>query len=376
MTKFVRPLFFVATFAFGCFWCLHNAMGQERDRVGLPNKSPIETYVESWQSLKKDLREVIAPFRQPEFEIRLLARNSRSGELEKLSIADLPSRVLLVIGGLQTSKDACQSFANALENQLDFPADSRVAVFEYPNDGSILESGRVLKQLLRELHRGSPKTNVSIIAHSMGGLVARYALESPCELDQVPVQSIVDRFTMICPPNHGSILAQYAEALEIADALSKMNNGQESLLSVINALIDDGLGEACEELVPDSTLLRELNGYARVANVRYTIIAGTGGPISPLVRLASSIVLAEGRSKKEIRELPALEETLRRAEQLLGSDELTLGLGDGAVSVRSARLAGVDQFIKLPFHHAEWSDVAKPQVQDLVRAVALSLSRP
>ncbi len=330
---------------------------------------------ESWQSLRSELRAAIAPLAEPKYEIRLLARGEVDGSPERLSISELPERIVLILGGLQGDAQACEQFAMSLERTMAFPANTRCAVFDYPNDGSIQESGRVLKRLLQEFHLGSPNTKVSIVGHSMGGLVARYALEFPSEPDRFAACEMVDHLTMLCPPNHGSVLAQYADALEFADALSKMKNGSDSLISVINALVDDGLGEACDELVPGSEFLRTLNSMERVPGVRYSIIAGTRGPISPLLRLAGSIAVSQGRSESQTRGLEKIEKGLRRVEELISSDELTLGLGDGAVSLGSARLPGVTEFMKAPIHHAEWADVEKPQVQELIRKVASLLDR-
>jgi hypothetical protein len=39
----------------------------------------------------------------------------------------------------------------------------------------------------------------------------------------------------------------------------------------------------------------------------------------------------------------------------LSFDELHQGLGDGAVTVRSARLEGVEDLVVLPIHHLQWS---------------------
>ena len=335
----------------------------------------VSELVECWQSFREQFRVAIAPFRNPEFEIRLLARGESKGHMEKLSITELPERIVLIVGGLQGDRDSCEQFAMSLERILHYPDNTRLAVFDYPNDGSIQESGDVLKQLLQEIHRGSPKTRVSIVAHSMGGLVARCALEIPVKSNDIAVSSIVDHLTMVCPPNHGSVLAQYADALEFADAVSRLRKRTQSFATVLNSLIDDGLGEACDELVPGSDFLCKLNSLDRAKGVRYTIIAGTQGPISPLMRLAGTVLINESRSSHRVQESPKIDETLRRANELMTSDELTQGLGDGAVSLGSARLPGVTEFFKLPIHHAEWSDVEKPQVQELLRLVASILSR-
>ncbi len=327
------------------------------------NQLAVGVILDHWQAIQNDLRATVGKDRRPEFEFRLLAPSDQ-----------LPERVILVLGGLQGSVRAAECFARALDDTMQHPADAHIAVFGYPNDGSIAESGAVLKNLLAELHEKSPATKVSIVAHSMGGLVARYALEpaappANCELP------CVDQLIMICPPNHGSVLAQYADALEFSDAASKMQGGSSSLQELVGSLVNDGLGEACEELVPHSNFLRELNSRPRAPGVRYCIVAGTAGPISPLVRLASSVAIRETKDRTRINTLPNASDLLARADELLLSDEFAQGMGDGAVSVASSRLEGVSEFQLVPIQHGEWAQVDKPSVQALVQSVGGLLVR-
>ena len=343
------------------------------------NQLAVGVVLDQWQAIQDDLRSTVGKDRRPEFEFQILARcvANNESQVEQFHADELPPRLVLVLGGLQGSSQSAEQFAVALSEALHHPADTRMAVFGYPNDGSIAESAFVLKDLLNELHQKSPATKVSIVAHSMGGLVVRSAIETAaanrkqatCELP------CVDQLVMICPPNHGSVLAQYADALEFPDALRRLQSGSQSLQSITASLINDGLGEACEELVPQSGFLRELNSRARATHVRYSIIAGTGGLISPLIRLASSVAIRETKDRTRIDSLPNASDLLARADELLLSDEFAQGMGDGAVSVASARLDGVSDFSLAPVHHGEWAQVEKPSVQALVKTVARLLSR-
>jgi len=175
---------------------------------------------------------------------------------------------------------------------------------------------------------------------------------------------------MICPPNHGSVLAQYADALEFPDALSKLQGGLLSFNQAIESLVNDGLGEACEELVPTSSFLKELNSRPRADGVRYSIISGTGGPITPLIRFATSVALKETRERTRVNQLPNASDVINRANELLLSHEFAQGLGDGAVSLQSATLPGVREFYTVPMNHGEWAQTDKPQVQQLVQRTA------
>ena len=139
---------------------------------------------------------------------------------------------------------------------------------------------------------------------------------------------------------------------------------------MLESLVNDGLGEACEELVPASPFLLELNSRPRAVGVRYSIIAGTGGPITPLVRFASSVALKGTRERTRINQLPNAKDALNRADELLLSDEFAQGLGDGAVSLQSATLAGVSEFVSIPMIHGDWAQTDKLQVQLLVQETA------
>jgi predicted alpha/beta hydrolase family esterase len=334
-----------------------------------------QTVLDTWQSYKDSIRPALTPLRQPNYDCILLARTIKDDagkpKPEELRLDGLPKRLVLVVGGLQTSCEASKAFATQLEQELGMPADLRVGAFDYPNDGSIAESGQALLVVLKLLSEKSPNTRLTLVTHSMGGLVARTALERNAK-DRINV----DQLIMICPPNQGSVLAQYADALELADAVSRVKESRQDLRSLPTLLIDDGLGEACEELIPNSHFLTELNRCARVPGVKYSIIAGSKGPINPIARLVSSLVVEEvdRHSRDRFRDSALLDEAIKRTNELLQSDELTKGLGDGAVSLKSAKLDGVTDFETLKIKHTEWCHFDRPEVQDLLRHVAVRIA--
>ncbi len=362
----------VVGFALTIVFLSNPMFGQTR---GFPSTMPAPTFaidslLGNWQAIQNDLRTTVGPKRRPEFEFRILARQSPDDQkVEKFVPDQLPPRIILVMGGLQGSVTSAERFGLAVSDALHDPRDTRMAVFGYPNDGSICESSAALHEMLTDLHHQSPETRVSIVAHSMGALVARHAIEptAPKTVCQLPC---VDQLVMLCPPNHGSVLAQYADALELPDALSKLQSGSFSFSQVVESLVNDGLGEACEELVPASPFLQELNSRPRAEGVRYSIVSGTGGPITPLVRFASSFAFKETRNRTRINQLPNAKDVVNRIDELLLSDEFAQGLGDGAVSLQSAALAGVREFSTVSMNHAEWAQTDKPQVQQLVQRTA------
>lgn len=305
-----------------------------------------------WHQLKNDIRFLVEPIRAPKYSFSILRGSSQVQE-KSFSYDDLPDRLVVVLTGLHTNRSTAVQFAEQIISQSPHAASRVYAVFEYPNDGPIMESATVFREYLRELYRKSPTTHVTIVAHSMGGLVARYALE---EVLPEPKQDCsVDRLVMIFPPNRGSLLAQYADVLELPDLLDRLSSSDSPLSSIMDSLVHDGVGEACDDLTPGSSLLQTLNGNSIPKTVRYSIAVGTAGPISPTQRLLAGFALGTLRSQYRT-DSAEIEWLIDKGDELLRCDELTQGCGDGAVAVTSARLPGVRDVAEFPLHHIQWCD--------------------
>ena len=82
----------------------------------------------------------------------------------------------------------------------------------YPNDQPLMASARFFSDQLMILRRLGAK-RITIVAHSMGGLVAREMLTNPGIGYHREVQAgrlpQVDQLIMVATPNHGSHLAQF-----------------------------------------------------------------------------------------------------------------------------------------------------------------------
>ena len=76
------------------------------------------------------------------------------------------------------------------------------ATFDYPNDQPIDESARMLAEKLATLAQEHPTRKLTLITHSMGGLLARAVIENE-QLDPGNVEQLI----MVACPNHGSLLA-------------------------------------------------------------------------------------------------------------------------------------------------------------------------
>jgi pimeloyl-ACP methyl ester carboxylesterase len=233
--------------------------------------------------------------------------------------------------------------------------------FAYPNDYSILSASQLLSNDLRRLARQHPQRRVILVCHSMGSLVARVCVE-----DSLYDPGNVERLIMIAPPTHGTMLAHFAVGTDLWEhwlARKKGGPWQRMRDSVV-----DGLGEAADELCPNSDFLRELDARPRNARVQYSVLLGTGARLSEdqLMWIRESVC-------DKLAKLPGSDGTVERLEAILNDiDELVDGKGDGVVAVKRGRLDGVSDTTVMRFGHlsvtAEPRDDVQREVQQLVLA--------
>ncbi len=195
----------------------------------------------------------------------------------------------------------------------------------YPNDGDIAGPAEFLRGQLLELSRRPQRPRVIVVAHSLGGLVAWSALTGE-PAGQPPVTDLVTLGT----PFDGSTLTIFQEELELADVAMRLVIGDTSSLDILG----DGSGEAIDYLLPVSPKRRELLRRPLPAGIRLHCVAGTGGPVDPTLR--AGLRRSVDGLIVNLQPAPAMAAKLRR---LAACDEIVTGLGDGAVTVRSALAA-------------------------------------
>ena len=238
----------------------------------------------------------------------------------------LDCKSVVLVHGLDDPGQVWQNLAPELIKE-----DFNVWLMQYPNDQPIVESARLFFEELKELKQLGIQ-RISIVAHSMGGLVSREMLTSPeIEYNRSAENRLVPEVAaliMVGTPNHGSQLARFRVFTEMRDHLIRLTKGEASWLGAII----DGAGEAKIDLLPGSRFLTELNKRPHPEGVDMLIIAGITTPwnesdINRWVRSLRQKVSAD--QKKRVDEL--------------GKDmiSMTHGLGDGLVTVESARLEGV-----------------------------------
>ena len=219
-----------------------------------------------------------------------------------------------------------------------------VATFRYPNDQPVAETGKLLAKELVRVRKKYANRKVSIVAHSMGGLVARHVIEN-ATLDPGNVEKLI----MIGTPNHGSALARYGHTLDFWEYTSSPVRRSEG--SLLFGSILDGLAEAVGDLRPESMFLAELNQLDRNPNVDYTHFIGTGGYVTQ--EMLDGVGRKAGIKSQKKRARLAWAISLGLGSVAADLNEIVSGKGDGLVSVKRARLAGVDDEVILNFHHNE-----------------------
>ena len=262
------------------------------------------------------------------------------------ALGSVPARVCVLVHGLDDPGWLWRDMVPALRE-----AGHSVARFEYPNDGPISEAADLLALELARL-RVAGVARVDLVVHSMGGLACRDLLTRPAYYggdgaggDRFPA---ADRLIMLATPNGGSHWARLRGLAELREHLSRAWRGDADWLDGAA----DGRGEAGEDLLPGSVFLRRLNARPLATHTRYTIVAGRASPVS---RDDVHRVLRRLRNLGSSKIAPKwLRDIAEGAEADVAASALGAaigGIGDGVVTLESARLPGVDDVVIVRADH-------------------------
>jgi pimeloyl-ACP methyl ester carboxylesterase len=293
---------------------------------------------------------ILAPERRGEWAARLqrLAEKASEAASKKESYgmralksyrANDPARpTACLVHGLNSSSGGFVHMIPQLEE-----AGYGIVIYDYPFNRRIAESCagfcRDWSDFRRQVRDDRPWV---IVAHSMGALLARSLVE-----DDVSWAGDVSSLLLIAPVNHGSHLSRVQTVYQLINGLKAINgkNTTKAMLSLA-----DGLGQAAQDLLPDSAFLRSANARPRRRGVSYHILAGDSGFLTRLGRRQ-----LDARIGLVTRNSGILGQLTRAATsdlpQLL--DELTDGTGDGCVAVERTRLDGVNDHVTIHANHAE-----------------------
>ncbi|MBI1367343.1 MAG: hypothetical protein GC162_01675 [Planctomycetes bacterium] len=271
--------------------------------------------------------------------------------------AALPAHVVVLIHGLDDPGEVWSVLRPTL-----LARHETVGQFEYPNDQPIDESAALLAEQLKLLRAGGV-TRIDMVAHSMGGLVARqvltdarwYAGDGASQADLPDIARLI----MVGTPQHGSELARFRFAAEWRDQFARAIAGQATPLGGIF----DGAGEAEVDLLPGSDFLTALNARPLPAHTKLTIIAGRASGIS-------DEKLVELREHLSVHPPEGDVDAVRRA-----LDSLADNIGDGAVTLESSRLDGVTDYTIVDGNHLSIIRNVLPGSERIPPALPIVLDR-
>ena len=218
-----------------------------------------------WTEEEKHLRTEIRNSFEQQFSDEIKQSKKRFG-LEPFNQHRDGARHIVLIHGLDDPGKVWMNLAPVLAG-LDY----NVWIMTYPNDQPVKESAAFFNEQLQRLKQKGI-LEVSVIAHSMGGLVSREVLthsDTQCLNSQCHRSHII-KLIMVGTPNHGSELARFRTFAEIREQTSRLLEGEARWLD----WIADGAGEAGIDLLPESRFLLELNQRPLPENTDFFIIAG------------------------------------------------------------------------------------------------------
>lgn len=244
----------------------------------------------------------------------------------KLRTKRLP--LVVFLHGMQSSGDAFVPLRGFVRD-----IGYATSAVTYDFNASIQESAKTVSRLVTQrVNLDETKTTeLILIGHSMGGLVAREWTEN-----RALPGSDITRLITIGSPHRGSNWAS------LPPLLGLFSGGPVDGQQLIDVLLHQPSSAGMRDLVPGSSFITTLNDRPLRKDVRYTAIVGSGSPVS--AQDATNL-------RRELQRLDQDGTFLRlirpRIRPLLESfDELAQGKGDGVVSAESGRLnASADNVI-------------------------------
>lgn len=153
--------------------------------------------------------------------------------------------LLLFVHGINGSPRDFEGLVDRLETD-----EFRVAFFYYPSGLRLEDNAYILSQTMNELSIRSPGQRITLVGHSMGGLIAKRYIQMQAKSRQA---GVLERFVSISTPwlGHGGAGAGVEYAPVVAPAW--------------------------DDLAPGSAFLERLAAFELPAEIDYTLIFSHGG---------------------------------------------------------------------------------------------------
>ena len=243
--------------------------------------------------------------------------------------------LVVLIHGLDADRGDCMPIGELLKND-----GYQVAYFSYPGDQPIHDSERLFAREMHALRVNHLDLKIDLVAHSMGGLIARQYVEGE------DYTGGVDHLIMVGPPNHGSGWARLRTLLSLEENYHLRRDNPDWNWTWI---FTEGMGEAGHDLLPGSDYLRQLNSLPRRPGIHYTIVAGTKSSVSRVE--ADWMAWTADWLPQRTRTWWGIGRAYRAMEHKTVALKDATGPDDGPVSIESAKLKGVSDFVALPADH-------------------------
>lgn len=206
-----------------------------------------------------------------------IARHRDNLENMKDKVAGAKHILLLIHGIIGDTEPIAKGLREVVEENSKSIAEKYdlILTYDYENlNTSIEDTAKQLKQRLEEigLHEQQPK-RITILSHSMGGLVSRWFIE------QEGGSKIVKHLIMAGTPNNGSALADITDYRDISITMAALAlNFFKSMVASAGALVlalnqSKKITRTLEQMKQDSDFLHFLN-RSPDPQVHYTILAG------------------------------------------------------------------------------------------------------
>ncbi len=180
----------------------------------LPNKYHLDlsvTELQEGDTLPHQNYLTVTNFDDPRFS----AENIQKGMWEPLSFTqeighgfylleqwDKTKKPLILVHGISSSPAMWKNFISNIDTDI-----YQVMLYHYPSAGSLSVASYYFSEILKDVHNRSNQQKISIIAHSMGGLVSRGGIQY---LPKENYQDIIELYLTMSTPWGGNTAAQFA----------------------------------------------------------------------------------------------------------------------------------------------------------------------
>lgn len=267
---------------------------------------------------------------------------SRNQTTTPTPISSQIKKPVLIVHGLEDTNESVEAkslFTELKKNRMVYA----IEYFDGPGNayGDIRDYAHTLDSAITKIKKETNSEKVDIVAHSMGGLIARYRIEKIRDDD-------VGKLIMIGTPNHGSDFSRDSLLRVIKNILCDPDYMLFQFHLFYNEYYKENKNQAINEMQPRSDFLFELNGN-RATEIEVT----RGGVIDTISNKVNYSIIAGNR-------IPTMSFHVK---------DLFVD-GDGFVAFDSAKLSNVAIYPVPGFHFGQF------EIPEIINKVQELLEQP